>query len=216
MDIRILVVILCAIVMPIAFTFFFVWWYNKSRDKTSTNTQRLITDREILELIDAQPDGLLSAKQLAAQTELSTSQAKVRLSTLLSFGALKSHYASNFQGYFSLVERLDKRMAPKLSEEPFLTVEDILALFRHFEFRLTPLKLIMATGLPITILKREIKYFQKQKILQSLTQSSHHSGVGSRSLVLLEPYRSNPERFLEKQLDLNRQVETILRKDDLV
>lgn len=61
-----------------------------------------------------------------------------------------------------------------------------------------------------------MKYFQKQKIIQTLSQSSHYGGAGGKTFVLQEPYRSEPERFLEQQLDLDRQMESILRKEDLV
>ena len=213
---KVLLILLGVVLLPIVLTFLLVYLYNRGRSKKSAETQRFITDREILRLIEAQPDGMLSGEQLAEKTELTKSQAKVRLALLREFGALNSHYTSGFRYYYSLTGPIDARPAPALSSEPFLTVEDILTLFKHFNYRITPQQLIMATGLPVTIIKREMKYFQKQKVLQSLTQVSHAGGVGARSFVLVEPYRSAPERFLEQQLDLNRKMETILRKEDLV
>lgn len=202
--------------MPIVLTLLFVWLYNRGRNRTSSGTQRIITDRDIIRLIGAQPDGMISAEQLSAQTGLTKSQAKTRMTMLREFGVLHAHYTSGFKYYYSLVEPIDERPAPDLSPEPFLTVEDILTLFKHFNFRLTPLQLIETTGLPLTIIKREMKYFQQQKVVQYLTQTTYSGGVGAKSFVLMEPYRSNPEKFLEQQLDLNREMETILRKEDLV
>lgn len=213
---KVLLILLGVVVLPLLMIVLFLWLFYRRRNKKSAETQHIITDREILRLIQAQPDRMISTDQLANATELTKSQAKARLFLLGDFGVLKGHYGNNFKGYFSLSEPIDERPAPALSPEPFLTVEDILTLFKFFNFRLTPQQLVMATGLPVTILKREMKYFQKQKILQTLVQTNPSGVVGSQSFVLMEPYRSNPERFLEQQLDMNRQMETILRKEDLV
>ena len=83
--------------------------------------------------------------------------------------------------------------------------------------RLTPQQLFMATGLPLNIIKREIKYFIDQKILQKLSSvSSPYTGVSGITYILQDPYRSDPDQFLEQQLDLDHQMETILRREDLV
>ncbi|PHN07136.1 hypothetical protein [Flavilitoribacter nigricans] len=209
-------VLMGVVALPIVFTFLFIWLYNRNRARKSAETQNLIQDREILRFIGSQPDGLISIDQLVEHSKMTRSQARVRLNLLREFGVLEPHYAAGFRAYYSLAGPLDERPAPKLSPEPFLTVEDMLTLFKHFDFRITPQQLIMSTGLPVTILRREMKYFQKQGILQSLTPYGQIGTAESRSYVLMEPYRSNPERFLDQRLDLDRQMESILRKEDLV
>lgn len=214
MDTYILGVLALVVGLPVLVTLLFVGLYYRRQNKIGRQTQRIITDKQILELIHQQPDGFLSTRQLAEKSGLTRAEAKSRMLQLRTFGAVKVFFAPGSKAYYSLTGPVDDRPTPTLSDAPFLTVEDILKLFRHFDMRLTPQQLIMATGLPLDIIKREMKYFAGQKILQRLSlASTAASGV---TYILQDPYRSNPDQFLEQQLDLNREVESILRREDLV
>lgn len=191
-------------------------WLSRQKN-VATQTQRVVTDKDILLLIDQQPDGLINARSLAEKTGLSKSEAGIRLYQLATFGALEIHYESNLSKHYSLPVPVDKRPAPALSPEPFLTVEDWLVLFKHYNYRLSPQELILATGLPLPVIKREVKYFTKEKVIKLLVQATHYGQTGKgRSFVLREPYRSQPEKFLEDKLELDQRMKTILRKEDLV
>lgn len=214
MDTYILGVLALVVGLPVLLTLVLVAIYYQRQNKIGRQTQRIITDKQILELIHQQPDGFLSTRQLAEKSGLTRAEAKSRMVQLRTFGAVKVFFAPGSKAYYSLTGPVDDRPPPTLSAAPFLTVEDILKLFRHFDMRLTPQQLILATGLPLSIIKREMKYFAGQKILQRLSvASTMASGV---TYILQDPYRSDPDQFLEQQLDLNREMETILRREDLV
>lgn len=179
-------------------------------------TQRQITDHDLLLLIDAQPDGLLTVQQLAEQTGLSVSQARRRLMLLLQWGILKVFYGNKLQGFYSLVAPLDRREPPQLSPEPFLTVDDILKIFRHFDFRLTPQDLITSTRLPAYTLQRELQYFQREGVVQLLQRHTAQGAIYQKIYVLQEPYRSKPEIFLQQGDSRNLELRELLRREDLI
>jgi hypothetical protein len=216
MDTYVLTVLALVVVLPIALTLLFVALYYRWQNKIGRETQRIITDKGILELIRDQPDGFLSTRQLAEKSGLTHAEAKSRLLQLRTFGAVKVFFAPGSRAYYSLTGPTDDRPVPQLSPAPFLTVDDLLKLFRHFGMKITPQQLIMATGLPLNIIEREIKYFIDQKILQKLSVTSPYTGSSGVTFILQDPYRSDPDRFLEQQLDLNQEMETILRREDLV
>lgn len=216
METTLVLILLFAVFLPILLLTGLIIYSIRKYSREIRTSQDSISDKELLLLIQKQPDGLLSGKQLAERTGMSTTAARLRMYNLYSFGVLKVHYTNLASGFYSLSEPFDDKPKPELTDSPFLTVEDILTLFRHYDFRLSPQQLILATGLPLKVIKREIKYFQSQKILQTLTQTDSNGLLLSKTFVLLEPYRSHPEQFLEKQLDLNEAMEMILRKEDLV
>lgn len=198
-------------------TLFWVLYRHYGQHNTVNRaTQRQITDYDLLKLIEAQPDGLLTVQQLAEQTGMSTSQARRRLMLLQQWGILKILYGKTMRAYYSLLNPLDTRTPPALSAEPFLTVDDILQLFRHFDFRLSPQDLIMSTRLPANILKREMQYFQKEGVVQFLQQQSTYNPESQKFYVLQEPYRSHPEQFQQRQASMDLQLKTLLRKEDLI
>lgn len=204
--------ILIAVVVsiPILITLLIYLAY-KSHIKTIEYDQYLLTDKELLQLIAEQPGGLISPKQLSDITPLNKKQSKTRLMYLLNQKILKSHYDSSFKYYYSLKKPIDTRLAPTLSDKPFLTVEDILTLFKHHNHQLTIQDVCIDTGLPIPVIKREFKYFIKEKIIKLLY--TNEGGTQSISYILGEPYRSNPDIFLEKEAQINFELEEILEPE---
>jgi len=175
--------------------------------------QRIITDKELLLLFEQEPDGFLTKKRIVEKTNLTKSQAGRRLQFLQYNGLLKYGYSNGLQYYYSLAEAIDHRDAPTLSSEPFLTVEDILTLFKHFDYRLTLQKICIATGLPIQVIKRELKFFEKEKIITSINSYGDPSGMTmKKTFTLREPYRSNPDAFLQMEKLINPELEKIYEK----
>lgn len=183
----------------------------KSHIKTIEYDQYLLTDKALLQLIAEQPGGLISPKHLSDITSLNKKQSKARLTYLLNQKILKYHYDSSFKYYYSLKNPIDTRPAPTLSDKPFLTVEDILRLFKHHNHQLTIQDVCIDTGLPIPVIKREFKYFIKEKIVKLL----YTNGIGTQSIsyILNEPYRNNPDAFLEKEEQINFELEEILEPE---
>ncbi|MEL6142276.1 MAG: hypothetical protein AAFU67_11720, partial [Bacteroidota bacterium] len=97
-----------------------------------------------------------------------------------------------------------------------LTVDDLLQLFELYDYKLDAQKLILATGLPLAIIKREMKYFEKEGMIKTLYTSVHYGAPTARQFYLNEPYRSNPQQFLQREKELNAEVEELLRNDSLL
>jgi len=197
-------------------TIVFAIAYTVKQNKINRDTQRLITDKELLKLIADEPDGLIGIKQLAERTGISKNEARMRISSLFNYGLLRISRDKLGKNYYSLAAPLDEREPSGLSPEPFLTVDDILQLFELYDFKLDPQKLILATGLPLSIIKREMKYFEKEGIIKILYTSMHYGSPTARQFYLNEPYRSNPQQFLQREKELNAEVEELLRNDSLL
>jgi hypothetical protein len=185
----------------------------RKQAKDNYLTQRQLTDRELLRLIAAQPDGIMTAERLALQSGLNKKQAKSRLTYLQMQGMFDVHHSNWMKGHYSLKEPLDDRPLESLSEEPFLTVEDILLLFKHHDYQLTYQKLCMSTGLPISVIKEELQYFIKEKIITKVQKADPLGMYHSLMFLLEEPYRSNTDKFLEREHEINLELEKIYIKE---
>lgn len=193
-----------------------VWGLVKAEAKSVSDTQRHLTDVALLELIDRQPDGLLSPHQLRDATPLTLTQARSRLSALYSFGILNRSYSNKARHYYGLREPLAGRPELTFSNEPFLTTEDLLAIFRHYDYRPTAQQLILATGLPLGVVKREMKYFEKEKVVQKLSRMDGAGVVSTVFYILLEPYRSDPGLMSGEAERLDLEMRALLRAENLI
>jgi len=212
MDPVALAVILVAIVLPTFLLFFFIVQYQKNVKEIEYD-QHLITDKELLQTIARQPGGLASIKQLVEVTPLNKRQLRFRLMYFQGQGLVKYSHDTGMKAYYSLAAPIDERPAPPLSDKPFLTVEDILTLFKHHDHKLTVQKICMDTGLPIVVIKREMKYFTKEKIVKMLYTYGADGMTTSKTYILEEPYRSDPDIFLEKQEEIDFELKELLEED---
>lgn len=209
----VLLIVFLSIAVIVGSIFLGLKFYNKKREES----QHYLSDKELLLLIDAEPDAMITKKQLARQTELTQSEASNRMSYLMMQGILRASYDSKFQYYYSLKEKIDHRDPPQLSAKPFLTVEDIILLFKHFDFNLSIQKICIASGLPVSVIKKEMKYFEKEKVIKTLYNTAT-DGFSTRTFYILqEPYRSNPDGYLDSEermdLDLERLYEKEISKE---
>lgn len=177
--------------------------------KKIENTQDKLSDKQLLLLFEEEPDGYLSKQRMLAKTNLTKSEVSFRLSYLGFLGLTKTLYTSSFKTLHRLADPIEKREIPELSKKPYLTVEDILKLFKVYDYKLTLQNLCLATGLPLSILKREMKFFEKEKIVEVLTEYSADGMSGKKNWVLREPYRSNPDQFLALEEKMNLELEKI-------
>jgi len=205
-------VLIMGIVIPIFLLIFFIFVYRKNV-KDIEYDQHLITDKELLETIARQPGGIASVKQLTEITPLTKKRLRFRLLYFQGQGVVKQSHDTGMKAYYSLATPLDERPAPQLSDKPFLTVEDILTLFKRHDHQLTLQKICMDTGLPIVVIKREMKYFTKEKIVKMLYTYNENGTTTSRTYILQEPYRSDPDIFLERQEEIDFELEELLEED---
>lgn len=187
------------------------------KQRQNADTQRQISDQDLLRLLHQQPDGYLSPHMLSDQTELTLNQARSRLNALMMFGILTRSANKKARYFYSLADPLQEAPDLDLSNDPFLTVEDLLQLFECYNYRISPQNLIMATGLPLAVVKREMKHFEKEGMVQMIYRNATGTGaVAERFFVLQEPYRSNPEQFRAKAGVLDQEMREILKNDNLI
>ena len=168
--------------------------YRKQQRKVR-HTQEKLSDRDLLRKLSDQTDGFLTPHHLSEISSLTLSEARLRLGTLHMAGLLDSGYNANGRSYFRLCRPLAETPLLDLSPEPFLTVEDILKIFSAYDFRLTEQDLILSTGLPLALIRRELKHFEKEQVLETV-YTSNPMGTSNQWMYLLkEPYRSQPDAF---------------------
>ncbi len=184
--------------------------------KQNSTTQRDISDRELLRLLHREPDQLISPHLLSEKTGITLNQARNRLNALFMYGILNRSQNSKGRYFFGFREELQEGPQLVLSPDPFLTVEDLLQIFSAHDNRVSPQELIMATGLPLEIIKREMKYFEQEGIVQKLSRLDAMGTMQSRFFVLQEPYRSDPDKFRQRAGVMDLEMRELLRNDNLI
>lgn len=192
------------------------WLAYARKNKVNRETQRHLSDRDLLRMLRDEPDQLLSPHQLRDKTEMSLNESRSRLNTLSSYGILERSNNSRGRHFFGPRTPVEEPPELELSPDPFLTVEDLLQIFKAHDYKVTAQQMIMATGLPLAVIKRELKYFEKQKIVQKLHRSDAQGMVKKRFFVLQDPYRSDPERFRARAGQLDLELKEILTNENLI
>ena len=178
--------------------------------KAPQKTHWKITDKEILRLIDSQPDKIMTAKKLSALSDLTKSEAGGRLRALSHFKAIRGMTTNKLTTVYTLKEEVDPSETPLLSPEPFITKNDLLKLFKHYKHQLSMHKLIWATNLPAGVIMKELRRFIKDKLIYSASKDMYTS-----IFLLNEPYLSKPveeEEDFNIDLDLSRIYEKEIKK----
>lgn len=173
-------------------------WQKKTRE----DTQRKITDKALLELFRDHPGGVLGTSDIAERTGLTKTEASLRLSGLATAGALTG--GMNIYGtkaYYELSAPLEEVEGLSLSDEPFITLEDLQAIFKAYDYRVSPQDLIMATNLPWAVIDREMKHFRSKNVVEVVLID--RKGDSNRQYILKEPYlTAGPETARELNLEL--------------
>jgi len=195
------VILLCMIV------FFAVKEHNKVLDKSYD----IVSDKDILLYINDQPDKVINKTTASRKFGLSKSQMATRLRSLQQNGVLSVLYNKTMTKYsYTISKPIDKPYDIELSQEPFMTLEDLLKIFQHYDYQVSMQELLLITGLPLKVIKREMKYFEDEKIINIMlkvnTQYSYH-----RIYMLNEPYRSNSDAFLNLE-NTNFELKEIYEK----
>ena len=187
-----------------------------SQKKTNRETQRHLSDRDLLRMLHNEPDQHLSPHQLADKTELTVGEARGRLNALFSEGVLLRSANKKSRHFFTPNDPVEEAPELDLSSDPFLTVEDLLKIFETYDYRVTAQQMIMATGLPLAVIKREMKHFESQEILQGIFRADSNGAITKRFYLLQDPYRSDPERFRSQAGKLDLEMREILLNDNLI
>lgn len=163
------------------------------------------SDKEILLLIGDQKDGLLNISQLVKHTGMTKSEAKKRITILSIKGIVKTGYTSSMKYYYSLKQPIKPGPYPSLSTDPFLTLGDLMSLFKFFDYRLSIQDICMATNLPVSIIASEMKYFIKEKIVDALHHTSTDGMTSYKFYILKGEYRDDPDKYqeIQKEIDLD-------------
>ena len=197
-----------------------IYWGYQSQVKKIENTQDKLSDKNFLLLFEKEPDGFLTVDRLIKKSGLSKSEAKFRFNYFQHQGLIKYSYTNKLKYYYRLIIPVVHKDYPALSEQPFLTVEDILKIFKVCDYSVSVQEICLATGLPISIIKKEMKFFEKENIIESLTEYAADGMSSKKYWVLKEPYRTNPDQFLALEEKFNIELEKIYREelseDDLV
>lgn len=207
-------IVLTGIILTCILLGVLIWKGWKNNIEEIETTQHIISDGDLLKLFQQQPDGYLDADRIAALTGLTKKQAKFRLTFLAHKKVLRGKYTkSMMKMFYALAQPIQERELPKMSNEPFLTTDDLINLFKSHNYRLTLQDICLATGLPISIIDKEMNYFAKEKIVQVLFGMNSEGMTNSSEWVLQEPYRSNPKKCLELEDLINPELEKIYAEE---
>lgn len=195
-----------ALLGAIAVLLLVLWLYRYSKAYYSPDASHItISDKAFLELIADQNDGLLPVEKAIKLTGMTKAETKKRFTILTQKGLLKAGYTSSFKYYYSLKQPLKKGPYPVLSSDPFLTIGDLMILFKFFDYRLSIQDICLATNLPVTVIANEMKVFIKEKIVAELYHTSADGMTSNKFYILQGEYRDDPDKYLElqKEIDLD-------------
>lgn len=195
-------------------TFAFVAFIIYQTKQVAIDTQRIISDKALMEVFENQPGGLLSVHMLAEKTGLKTGQARSRANALVHAGILSRGVNKSAARYFfELTSPLDRVSGLDLSPEPYLTVEDLQKIFIAYDHKVSPQDLVMATELPWNVLAREMEHFRKKGVVEGVRIK--RPGDSPVQYILLEPYLSAPIDASAAQA-LNLELREILLDEELL
>lgn len=182
--------------------------YSRTK-QINTDTQRKVTDLELLQMFEQQPGGILNSAQIAEKTELSKHEAQTRLSSLAMGGLLTTGVnAMGTKYYYELPTALEKVEGLTLSDDPFITLEDLQQIFEAYDYRVSPHDIMMATKLPWKVISLEMQYFRKQGIIDVVRIA--RPGDAPKQYVLHEDYHLSAGLDLDSRTRINAEVKQLL------
>lgn len=186
-------------------------FYQSKVVERADKTHHLVSDRDLLLLIAEQPDGLINAEIIARKTRLDIKSAKRRLFSLHHNGLLSRILNKRRKAFYSLKHEIKPKEEMPLSDNPYITIEDIISLCKHYDFRLTLQDVCMATGLSVNIIKKEMAYFEKTGVVEVFPQA-FSTDITINTYVLQEPFRSRPDAHLRDEAEMNLELKTIYQQ----
>jgi hypothetical protein len=173
------------------------------------DTQHIVNDLELLRLFERQPGGFLSKEMVAEKTGLTVGEALMRLNSLHIGGLLRAGMnPTGARRYFELSAPLEEIPGLRLSGEPYLTIEDLREVFIAYDYKVSPHKLMVTTGLPWEILSREMKHFRQQGVIDLVYLE--RPGDGYKQYLLMEDYQHPDKLDLASRTRINAEVKQVL------
>lgn len=193
----------------------FFGFFASRKTQTNVDTQQIITDLALLRLFEQQPGGLLSPKMVAEKTGLTKVEASSRLQSLSSGGLLRAGMSHNrLMHYYELAAPLEEATGIVLSDEPFLTLEDLQQIFVAYNYRVSPHDLMVTTGLPWRMLSLEMQHFRKAGIIE--VANIARPGDSSKQYILVETYHPSGKLNLDSRNRINAEVKKVLYDENLL
>lgn len=205
------VIVLSILLFSITFLIVFLIAYVKRTNRAIKYSQVDVTDKQLIEYINEQPDKIVDTKMLVEQFGLTKFEAGGRLRHMLNNGILRILRTRNgLKSYYTLLKPIDKEYSLDLTDDPFMTIEDLMLIFKHYDYQVSIQEICLCTGLPLKVINEEMKYFEKENVVKCLLMTNQ-SGFGyQRIYTLCEPYRSNPEEYLSLK-DANFELKEIYK-----
>jgi len=173
-------------------------------------SQVRLSDRELLLLMNAEPDRILNAENLAKKSGMSQSQARTRLHRL-HFEGVVNVMSSGVKYFYELKVPIEKENLIDLSDKPFISIEDLFILFDHFNHKMSLQDICIATGLPFRVIKEEMKYFAKEGIVHKMIQHNPSGSTPSKFFTLQDNHKRRTDGSAEGQ-KMNLDLEQIYQK----
>lgn len=200
------------LIFTIVFVVGIIIWSLKKYNKTTEESRAIISDRDLLLLMNSEPDRIISLENLAKKSGLQKSQASMRLSSLYMSGVLRQ-MSSGFKSFYELKKAIDSKNLLKLSEKPFISIEDLFTLFEHYKHKMDLQDICVATGLPFKVIKREMKYFQQEGIVHHMHSYATDGTTANRFYTLQEEYKAHRENAGVRNAEINLDLEKIYREE---
>ena len=208
------IIILTSLIVFVVALIFFAIAYTRKSNKVVRNSQEIVSDKDLLIFMNSQPDKMVDYKLLMKEFGLSKFEANGRLRHFLYNGLLRILRTKNgMKAYYTLANPIEHSYELKLTDDPFMTIEDLMMIFKHYDYQVTLQQFCLSTGLPVKVILEEMKYFEKEKVVKCLYTSNDGGFSHKRVYALCEPYRSNPDNYLNLR-DANFELKEIYQKAD--
>ena len=206
------VIVLSACALVVVLSVLFLISYVRRTNRVVRDSQDILSDKELIEFINSQPDKIIDSKLLMEEFGLTKFEAGGRLRHFQSNGLVQTMSSRNgLKHYFTLARPIDKPYELKLTDDPFMTIEDLMLIFKHNDYQVTLQEICLSTGLPIKVILEEMKYFEKEKVIKCLLKPQQGGFYHQKVYTLCEPYRSNPNQYLDLK-EANLELKEIVSK----
>jgi len=206
------IIILSLLFTVLLLIIFFAIYYIKKSNRAVNDSQVDVSDKKLIEFINNQPDKIVNSKALVDEFGLTKFEAGGRLRHFMTNGLLRRMTTRNgMKTYYTLSKPVEKSYDLVLTDDPFMTVEDLMLIFKHNDYQVSLQEICLCTGLPIKVILEEMKYFEKEEVIKCLLLSINSGFSHQKVYVLCEPYRSNPESYMALA-DVNFELNEIYEK----
>lgn len=184
----------------------------KKYNADAVKSQNKLSDRDLLLLINDETDNIINSANLARKASISKMQAQSRLSKLM-YAGLVNQMSSGFKSFYELKKPIESEDLISLSDKPYISIEDLFTLFEHYDQKMDLQDICVATGLPFKVIKREMKYFEKEGIIHEMTQHGANGFLSYKFYTLRDSYKGKREDQSIRSEKINLDLEKLYREE---